>query len=233
MSNRSIFFILGAGASVDSGLFTYRGPRGMYTKSDIKPETLLTEDSFTKDPHQVWNFLKPQYEKLSKATPGPTYQKIADLCRKCPGSFVLTQNIDRLVTKAVDVPVVEIHGQYDQIQCTRCGKIHPYHTDKGIHCEQCGVICRPDIVFFKENLPMSKIEKLYSLMDTNPRYVVAIGTTLQFYYLQTLITEARVNGAKVIHINPDEKYASNVRPDEIWIKENSHEGLQALEALLD
>lgn len=230
MSKREIFFVLGAGASVDSGLFTYRGPQGMYSRNDITPETILTEKYFKKDPSTVWNFLKPQYEKLCTATPGPTYQKLAEMCHKYPKSFILTQNIDRLVTKNITVPIVEIHGQYDQIQCVQCHNYYPFDTD--VICKTCNKMCRPDIIFFNENLPRNKVGHIYEFIDTKPEMVVIIGTSLQFTYLKTMVNEVRTNGGTVIHINPDESYSSNVEKDDIWIRQNAYDGLVHLEKIL-
>ena len=44
-----LFFILGAGASIDLGLATYRGPTGMYTSGNIHPETLLSHNASLDD----------------------------------------------------------------------------------------------------------------------------------------------------------------------------------------
>jgi NAD-dependent SIR2 family protein deacetylase len=57
--SQSIFFILGAGASVDSNLPTYRGPNGMYTKSPVDPAVILTAETMHENPRAVWDFLKP------------------------------------------------------------------------------------------------------------------------------------------------------------------------------
>jgi hypothetical protein len=57
------------------------------------------------------------------------------------------------------------------------------------------------------------------------KYVIIIGTTLQFSYLKKFKNNAKCRYAKVIHINQDDNY-DIVRKNEIWIKETSYDGLK-------
>lgn len=47
MNDESIFFILGAGASIDSGLKTYRGLNGMYNENQYIDITSLLSKKYT------------------------------------------------------------------------------------------------------------------------------------------------------------------------------------------
>ena len=139
----SIFFILGAGASFDSGLPTYRGPSGLYDGKE-KPEDIL---SLYSPLDKVWDFLAPLYEKISESKPGLTYDLIKELGKKYPGSFILTQNIDGHAL-STEIPVVEIHGTWKTMVCMKCQEriITNLQTRK---C-QCGNIYRPDIVLYDQ-----------------------------------------------------------------------------------
>lgn len=222
----SICFILGAGASVDSGLFTYRGSQGIYKGNDESPEKILTMKSFCEDPMKVWNILNPQFEKMKQAQLGPTYQEIQKLCQKFPNSFVLTQNVDRLATQ-LPVDVIELHGRYDEMICSSCGEILSSLNSNRL-CETCNVICRPNILFFDEKLSENTFNEVYKLLDRNPKTVVIIGTTLQFLYLKAFIIEMKAAGAKIIHINPDLDYWQRISAGEIHIAKDAVQGLREI-----
>lgn len=87
----SIFWILGAGASLDSGLPIYRGPQGIY--QDLKN---------INDPA----VLDALIEKIQQGAPGETYKYIQDISPE--GSFILTQNIDGYAL-STGLDVVEMH----------------------------------------------------------------------------------------------------------------------------
>lgn len=216
-----IFFILGAGASFDSGLPTYRGPEGIYANT-LDPENVL---SCYSPLEKVWEFLAPLYQKIGQSYPGPTYELIKELGEKYPGSFILTQNIDGHAS-STGLPVIEMHGSWKTMTCHRCEltfTANPY--DPGC---KCGAFCRPDIVLYDEDLPQKKIQQVYDFINNRPKMVVVIGTTLQFPYLRKFITKSKERGAEIIHINPDDNYESNVRRRETWYDTTSQEGLKKL-----
>ena len=214
-----IFFILGAGASKDSGLQTYRGKDGYYEGKDVNPEYILnTSNSLEK----VWDFLKPLYEQISKNVPGETYQLIKKLGKMYPASFILTQNVDGYAD-STELPLVEIHGTAKTMTCFGCRKTKSANATDYL-CE-CGKRYRPDIVLFGENLHRDQVQKVHNLLKRKPQYVLVIGTSLQFPYLRTFITKAKQRGALVFHINPDDNYHYNVRKRETWYDLSAAEGL--------
>lgn len=217
----SIFFILGAGASFDSGLPTYQGPEGIY--NEVKdPENLLSIESPL---NTVWDFLTPLFEKISESKPGPTYELIKEIGKKYPKSFILTQNIDGHALHT-ELPVIEIHGNWKQMWCTTCNtKVDIDFKNRDCPC---GGKYKPDIVLYGQSLPEEKVHEVYKLIKQHPKRVIVIGTTLQFPYLRQFITKAKMKGAKVLHINPDEDYAKNVMFNELWFQTSSKEGLTTL-----
>lgn len=149
-----ILFILGSGAS---GLYTYRGPNGIYNDNKFDPE-IYFKRPYTIE--KVWQFFSPLLESTFNATIGPTYELINEVVRKYPKSVIINQNIDGLAVKSIDsIPVIELHGNNRNMKClnTKCGKINEININKP-YCI-CGSICRPDIVIYGENLDKKNFMK--------------------------------------------------------------------------
>lgn len=221
-----IFFILGAGASVDSGLPTYRGPNGLYQNK--KPYQIL--DFYNSNLSEIWDFLKPLYLQIYESTPGPTYTLIKEIGQTHLQSFIFTQNIDMMV-RSTGIPYVEMHGDAQFMKCNSC-KTKELVNLEDPKCPQCGILCRPNVVLFNEDLPEEKVRHTFKTLKRPFKYVCIVGTSMQFPYLTAFIHKAKHRGAKVVHINPDPSYRSNVQKNEIWIQKNAAEGLQDFSALL-
>ena len=148
-SDRLLFFILGAGASFDSGLPTYRGPDGLYNDENLKERFEDILSTYT-PVEKIWGFIKPLYENIANSRPGPTYDKIKELGHEYKGSFIVTQNIDGH-DLSTELPVVEIYGSYKTMTCRKCNKNTVVDFDNLI-CD-CGGKYRPDIVLHGQSLP--------------------------------------------------------------------------------
>ena len=205
-------FILGAGASADSGLPVYRG-------NGTDPENYL---SLSSSMNTVWDYLTPLYEAIKSHTPGPTY----DALKRFPDSLILTQNIDRYAL-STGIKTVEIHGVHDSMSCKSCKK--KVVTDLSKRKCECGGDYRPDITLYGEDLDPLKCHEVYCFIAwSKPKRVVIIGTSIQFGYLKEFIHKAKQHGAKIIHINPDPNYAENVGYNEIWHKVPAVDGMSLL-----
>jgi len=233
-TKKDILFILGSGASVDSGLPTYRGPNGIYKDEDY-PEKYFQNINFNNilniwnvpEIEKVWDFFRDLYITSFNKDLGPTYKEIENIITKYPNSCIITQNIDGLALKLnCNIPIIEIHGNNRNMMCMnkKCKKINKINIDNP-YCE-CKSYCRPDIVCYGEELDSKKVEQCCKETKKFYKYVVIIGTTLQFDYLKRFIQNAKRRFAKVIHINPDKNYVENVGKNEIWIKDNALEGLK-------
>lgn len=226
MTTVRLAFLLGAGASVDSGLPTYRGMGGLYNQGNVQPEEVLNATSFRQDPKRVWDFLLPLYDKYKEAQPGPTYQQLKKLTDKYP-SFILTQNVDGFVTQLTS-HVVELHGNMHSAYCALCGQKSEV-TSEPPQCTKCNKLMRPNIVLFGENLKIQDTEQAGKFIKSHPTHFIIIGTGLHFPYLRNLVNRAKHRGAKVIHINPDPNYIANVKLGEEWLPVDSYKGLVTLE----
>ena len=136
----------------------------------------------------------------------------------------MTQNIDGYASKIKNIPIIEIHGNHEFMSCIECCTQYKSNPDDFM-CK-CGSPCRPDVVLYGEDLPDKKVHQTYKLLKRKYKYIMIIGTSLQFPYLREFINKAKQKGAKVIHINPDEDYSSNVRDGEIWLRCDATTGLK-------
>lgn len=223
-------FILGAGTSVDSGLFTYRTEDKVFTP-------ISCYDSY----ECMWDHFSFLHKCILNSFEGPTYKLLKEIVADT-NSAVLTQNVDGYANK-LQCEVIELHGNMRNMYCMRCKKFKEIDPNNLI-CE-CGGKMRPDVILLDEPLSNEVILEATHICKRNYKYVVIIGTTLQFPYLRKLISLAKGRGAKVIHINPDPNYndscitekdtysslgkklkvLNNVRKGEVWIQKNSYEGL--------
>lgn len=216
-----LLFLLGAGASVDSGLRPYRGLGGIYSELDMDELPISTHELRSDEGMcAMWEFLAPLYQSIAEHEPGPTYAAIQRLIDAMAGEpcHVVTQNIDGYARSLKRVHgLTELHGHCGTMTCFSCGAqllanaIQPRHAECAVpimcwgHQEGDAPWCRPNIVLYGEDVPEARGMELCSFVNrAHPVYVIVIGTTLQFPYLRKrIINKAKSRGAKVIHVNPE------------------------------
>ena len=69
--DKSLFLILGAGASVDSGLMTYRGVNGIYNDKITQPEDTLCLEYLEKHPDNFWFLHSDMFNRMKESTRVP------------------------------------------------------------------------------------------------------------------------------------------------------------------
>lgn len=203
------FFILGAGASVDSGMKTYRGHESLsytYYDPDNPPMTFeaLGNDEGMK---RMWAHVEELKKDKNNAKIGATYLKLQKMLND--NCMVVTQNVDGLIhaIDTHDARIVEIHGHLKTATCLKCNKTCDTEKVNHNHCGDCGSWLRPDIVLLGENVNDVKGININSWINRNhPTECYVIGTTLQFSYLRNMIISCRKKGARVIHVNTDPEY---------------------------
>ncbi|MBM7060705.1 NAD-dependent deacylase [Pseudomonas sp. UL073] len=207
-----ILIITGAGVSADSGLPTYRGLGGLYngrTAEGLPIEEALSGPMLQRDPALCWKYLA----ELGKATlgtqPNAGHQAIAELQRRKPQCWVLTQNIDGY-HRAAGSPaerLIEIHGQLAPLYCQSCGTESAElaaHLQRPLppRCADCGGILRPPVVLFEEMLPEAAIDQLYAELRKGFEVVLSVGTTASFPYIVEPLLRTRAAGGFTVEINP-------------------------------
>lgn len=205
---RRIVAFTGAGISAESGIPTYRGKGGMWTKYD--PDKYASIDFFNRDPSYYWNFFKDvRFPLLKKAKPNPAHYTLAQLEETGKLACIITQNIDGLHQMAGSKDVIELHGNTRVIRCISCSR--KYDMDDAFamlqeelppHCKDCSNVLRPDVVFFGESLPKERLERAFA-EACSCDLLLAIGSSLVVYPAAHIPVLAKQAGAKLAIINMD------------------------------
>lgn len=215
-----VLFITGAGISADSGLPTYRGIGGLYedseTEDGVPIEVALSGPMLAKDPALCWKHIGRIEEACRGAKHNAAHAFIAEVERRKPGTWVLTQNVDGFHRDAGTKNLIEIHGNVHELFCTarECewAETVPDYTKLVIppRCPECSAIVRPAVVLFSEMLPAGAIRKLQEALEDGFDAVVSIGTTSVFPYIAGPVVIAAKSGVPTIEINPGESEVSEV-----------------------
>ena len=146
-----ILVITGAGLSADSGMPTYRGLGGLYngrTEEGLPIEAALSGPMLRRDPALCWKYLAELGKACLAARPNAGHEAIAELQKRKPECWVLTQNIDGFHRQAGSPPerLIEIHGELAPLYCQSCGAEsggleEHLHGQLPPRCAACGGCC--------------------------------------------------------------------------------------------
>lgn len=121
MDKPNTLVLTGAGISTESGIPDYRSDGvGLYARSNHKPvqhQEFLKSDEIRK---RYWarNFVG--WDSFSRKEPNATHYSLARFEREGRISGIVTQNVDRLHTKAGSKSVTELHGSGYEVGCLSC-----------------------------------------------------------------------------------------------------------------
>lgn len=209
---KRILIITGAGLSADSGLPTYRGVGGLYngqTDDGLPIEMALSGPMLRRDPALCWKYIAQLGSACLGGQPNAAHYAIAQLQRRKPECWVLTQNVDGYHRAAGSPPerLIEIHGRLAPLYCQSCGAEDPQlsqHLQRPLPplCAHCHGVLRPPVVLFEEMLPELALNVLYEEMAKGFDAVLSIGTTASFPYIHEPMLRTRVAGGFTAEINP-------------------------------
>ena len=182
----SVVALTGAGISVPSGIPDFRTPgKGLWEKHD--PMEVAHIDAFHRDTRRFWNFYRPRFADLDDKQPNGAHDALAELELRRKLDGVITQNIDRLHSKAGSERVIEVHGSIATSSCTTCRTSYPlenvgelFDLDGVATCACCMGKVKPDVVLFGELLPeraMAEAQELCAGADL----LLCIGSSLEVY----------------------------------------------------
>lgn len=207
-----ILVITGAGLSADSGMPTYRGLGGLYngvTEEGIAIEQAISGPMLRRDPALCWKYLAQLGRACLAAAPNAGHEAIAELQRRKPECWVLTQNIDGFHRQAGSPleRLIEIHGELRPLYCQSCGAESDEleeHLQRPLppRCAVCGGVLRPPVVLFEEVLPEAAIDSLYGELRKGFDVVLLVGTTASFPYIVEPVLRTRAAGGFVAEVNP-------------------------------
>lgn len=119
LAGKTIAVITGAGLSTDSGLPDYRSP-GSAPRNPITLQQFLGEERWRR---HYWARNHIGWQGADRSRPNAGHRALAYLEKLGVVTGIITQNVDRLHTKAGSKNVIDLHGRYDEVICTSCGMI--------------------------------------------------------------------------------------------------------------
>ncbi len=194
--------LTGAGVSAESGIPTFRGDDGLWSK--FSPSELASMEAFMRNPKLVWEWYLYRRDIVGRAEPNPGHETLANMERQLRDFVLITQNVDNLHRKAGSVNVIELHGNIQRNKCMTCGmQIGDIMIDSdNLPRCSCGGQVRPDVVWFGEMLPQ---DALISATDKaeQAKLFFSIGTSAVVYPAADLPLIAKDAGAYLVEINPE------------------------------
>lgn len=213
-----IGFITGAGVSVGSGLPTYYGKNGHYTKLSERPEDILNVHNMRYRPEKIWDAIGSITKQGLMAQPNISHKTIAKIQTLVKESQVLTQNVDNLHKKANSQNIIDIHGTGEYCYCSNCAKefdivrvkttevLPSYKEGSAPLCPKCEKPAMvPDIVAFGDEINHDKYYEIIRFYSKPVDIVFVTGTQISFGYIEAALYDAKKNNKDVIiiDINPD------------------------------
>ena len=201
---KSVCLLTGAGISAESGIPTFRGEEGLW--KTYRAEQLATPMAFIQDPKLVWEWYDWRRGIIASKEPNAGHSVLAEWEGLFSEFNLITQNIDGLHQRAGSQKVIELHGNIWKHRCVEENSIVENHDvplkEIPPHCEKCGALLRPHVVWFGESLDGSILHKSFEL-SSHCDVIFSIGTSAVVQPAASLPFNAAEAGAKVIEINPD------------------------------
>lgn len=222
----------GAGISVKSGIPTFRGAGGIWHEIDPNYFNL---DFFHRKPVLTWQVIKQVfYDRLTNVKPNQAHFVLSVMEQRGTIKSIITQNIDHLHQDAGNKNVIELHGTYKRLICTKCGTEYGYRfADLNFlppTCIVCRGVLKPDFVFFNESLPVEITNKAFEEIKKTDLLLV-IGTRAEVYPANTIPQIAKDNRAKIIEINVSKTALTDYITD-VFLKGDASEIMSELCTLL-
>ena len=196
--------LTGAGVSQESGLRTFRDVQsGLW--SQYKPEELASPEAFARDPKLIWDWYAWRREAVKAVRPNPGHYALVEIEKRVSQFTLITQNVDGLHRMAGSQNVLELHGNIQRVRCAECYMVTEIWGDDSEsvpHCEVCGGLLRPDVVWFGESLPRDQLEAAVEAARTCDIFF-SIGTSGVVQPAASLAYAAHHRAAVVGEINAE------------------------------
>ena len=219
---RRLVALTGAGISTESGIPDYRSLNGVWSK-----QAPIYYSDFVRNPavrRRYWARSLNGYRRFRDARPNTGHLALARMEEAGRLHYLITQNVDRLHTKAGSRKVVELHGENSTVQCMDCGYREPRtQTQERLEwdnrhlrlpadetgdaeevevplCLKCGGLVKPGVVFFGEPVPADVTQKAFELVGVADALLV-VGSSLTVWSGYRLARAAREQGKPLYILN--------------------------------
>ena len=212
--------LVGAGLSAESGIPTFRGPGGLWTR--IGEPSMNGYQEFLADPSGWWKQQQEQQadpdrshfrEAIEKAEPNAGHYALAELEELGILKMTITQNVDNLHYIAGSKQVMEIHGNRTKLRCIGCeARWHRHEFEIGEfppECPECGDLVKSDTVMFGEPIPRSVLERCFDEVELCD-CIIVVGTSATVYPAASFPQTVKERGGLMIEFNPNETPLSSI-----------------------
>jgi NAD-dependent deacetylase len=204
--------LVGAGISKESGIPTFRGEGGLWTRQGEPP--MNGYQIFLEDPRAWWlerieqRRNPPDFARaIDQARPNPGHLALAELERRGRLVHLITQNVDGLHVDAGSERLTEIHGNRRKLRCIACGRRGPLYDyaedDVPPVCDACGGIVKSDTVMFGEPIPTAFLDACFEHAGRSDLMLV-IGTSATVYPAADFPLQVLRRGGAIVEVNVDE-----------------------------
>ena len=225
----SVCVLTGAGISAESGIPTFRGDDGIWSRfpPDLFARRLGLVFTFFMFPSWFREFLVESMKLFVQASPNPAHTLLASFEQSGLLKGIITQNVDELHQDAGSQSVLEVHGSFFRSRCQDCDasvrieKSTVLEWAERLHSENMGrwkmwkmlrreVLCcqscrgrrMPALVLFGDPLPEEVWDASVALAKTC-KVMWILGTSAAVQPVASLPFLAKEAGATLIEINPE------------------------------
>jgi NAD-dependent deacetylase len=193
--------LTGAGISSESGIPTFRGQDGFWTRGSVNytPEEMATHAMLRRDPEFFWKWYLSRFACCVRAEPNAGHLALTEIQDLLGQRFILiTQNIDGLHQRAGIPPEghFRVHGDMFSLRCSKaCSPevwplpeplrvglnaiaFQPETFFPQLRCPQCQEWARPHVLLFDEFYDEAWYRFQSSLMAIQIAHtLLSVGTT--------------------------------------------------------
>ena len=213
VGSKYVVALVGAGLSVESGIPTFRGPGGLWTR--VGEPSMRGYQQFLDDPARWWeqqldqraDSVRTEFrDAIERAEPNAGHFALAELEKLGIIKLIVTQNVDNLHHEAGSQKLVEIHGNRTKLRCIDCES--RWHRDEFVidgyplYCPACGGLVKTDTVMFGEPIPRSVLDICFREVERCDCMIV-VGTSASVYPAASFPNTVKEQGGRLIEANPN------------------------------